>query len=177
MLGVGGRSGSRRGGLGGPHFGTSRGQRIRVAPATSATAQVGTKVFAEAVQLVTWCTVISGVPGLPEPWLWAWASPTMMASAAAGRATKRGDRGDIGRSSAGRARVGSRIATPCFRMMSSNVSGLFRREYLNVAVDLLQEFARTVLASLRRHQRLHPGRAGGSAGPDRRSHGLRRGRS
>src|SRR5262245_51459733 len=57
---------------GGPHFTLLGGQRIRTAPATSATAQAAAKVFAEAVQLVTWCTVISGVPAWLAPWLWAW---------------------------------------------------------------------------------------------------------
>jgi hypothetical protein len=66
---------------------TLRGQRITVAPAASATAQAATRVFAGAVQLVTRCTLGSGVPAWPVPWLWAWASPTMIASAAAGRAT------------------------------------------------------------------------------------------
>ena len=42
-----------------------------------------------------------------------------------------GQGGHFCRSSAGRARMRSSIETPCFWMMSSNVSGLFRRGYLS----------------------------------------------
>jgi hypothetical protein len=70
----------------------------------------------------------------------------------------------------GRARIRSSIETPCFWMMSSNVSGLFRWD-LSVVAAPGQGFAQTVLPSLLGHRRLRYGLLIPSGDPDRQSRG------